>query len=208
MPLEMAAILCVTFALVGGLAGRHYSFQRMPAHGSPAFSAERPSQRGPVAHLAAGRSAVPEASRAVLLGRIYRMNHNAQGFSAETLQQVAEVMRASLRRDDRLTIRDSETVTLEIDSADEGLAAKIAQRLRDTVAKLGFLHGRSHTRLFANFGVAAGTDSVAGDVLIRRAREALKMALQDGEEHIVKASELTEIKLLPPPDPVRLASAA
>jgi hypothetical protein len=34
------------------------------------------------------------------------------------------------------------------------------------------------------------------------------MALHDSEEHIVKASEIEEIRLLPPPDPAPLASAA
>lgn len=151
---------------------------------------------------------MPEVTRAVLLGRVSGMNHSDDACSADTLRQVTEAMRATLRRDDRLTIRDGETFTLEIDGADEGVAARIAHRLRDALARLRFPHGRRDTRFSANFGVAAGPSGVAGDVLVRRAREALNMALRDGEEHIVKASEIDEIRLLPPPDPVRLASAA
>lgn len=208
VPLEAVALLCVTFALIGGWAGRHYTLQRMLAHGGPAAWTERPSHHAPVIAPAACRNSVPEAPRAILLGQVTVMSRKADGYDPDTVKQVADVMRASLRRGDRLSMKDSETFTLEIDGADEGVAARIAQRLRDAVAQLRFPHRLSNIRFSANFGVAAGAGGVAGDVLIRRAREALNMALHSGEEHIVKASEMEEIRLLPPPDPMPLASAA
>ena len=208
VPLELVAALCVTFALLGGWAGRHYTLQRLLAHGGPASGTERPSHHAPVIALAACRSAAPEAPRAILLGQVSGMNAKADSCDPDTVKRIADVMRASLRRSDRLTMKDGETFTLEVDGADEGVAARIAQRLRDAVARLRFPHRPSNIRFSANFGVAAGPRSVAGDVLIRRAREALNMALRDDEEHIVKASDIQEIRLLPPPDPVRLASAA
>jgi len=206
--LELAVVLCVTFALMGGWAGRHYTLQRLLADSDPASWTERPSQRGPVLQLAARRSAVPEAPRAVLLGRISVMNPKADGYGPDTVKRIADVMRASLRRSDRLTMRGGETFTLEIDDADEGVAVGIAQRLRDALERLRFPHRLSNIRFSANFGVAAGSRGVAADVLIRRAREALNMALHDREEHIVKASDIDEIKLLPPPEPSSLALAA
>jgi hypothetical protein len=208
VPLEVVAVLCVTFAVLGGWAGRHYTLQRLPAHGGPAPWAERPPQQATVIAFAAHPNAAPETPRAVLLGRISVMSRKADVHNADTMKQVADVLRASLRRDDRVTIREGATFSVEIDGTDEGVAAKIAQRLRDAVARLRFPHGRGQTRFSANFGVAAGHGGIAGDVLIRRAREALGMALHDGEEHIVKASEIEEIRLLPPPDPAPLASAA
>lgn len=208
VPLEVAALLCVTFALIGGWAGRHYTLQRMVAHGGAASWTEQPSHQAPVIALAAWRSAAPEAARAILLGRVAVVSPKADSFHADTVEQVADVMRASLRRGDRLKMEDGGAFSLEIDGADEGVAARIAQRLRDALARLRSPHGRGKTGFSAHFGVAAGAGGVAGDVLIRRAREALNMALHNGEEHIVKASEIEEIRLLPPPDPAPLASAA
>lgn len=206
--LELAAALCLTFAAMGVWVGRHYTLQRLPAHVGLASCREQPSQKGSVVTLAAVRSAVPEAPRAILLGRVSGMNPRAGAYDAKTVKQVSDVMRASLRRHDRLTMRDSETFTLEIDGADESVAARIAQRLRDALARLRFPLGRGDAGLSARFGVAAAPHDVAGDVLIRRAREALNMALREGEEHIVKAGDIDEIRLLPPPDAAPLASAA
>lgn len=208
VPLEVATALCATFALIGGWAGRHYTLQRMLAQGSPAIWLDRPSHHRPmIARTAEGR-AVPEAPRAVLLGRVSVIDHAAGVWDAATVKRVADVMRASLRYDDRLTIGDGGTFTVEIDGGSEGVAARIAQRLLDALARLQLPHGRSNTRISAKFGVASGPQGVAGDVLIRRAREALSIALGDSEEAIIKASDVAKIKLLPPPDPAPLASAA
>ena len=151
---------------------------------------------------------MPEVSRSVLLGRVSRISDSAETGSGEILEKLADVMRASLRRDDRLTVAEDETFTLEIDGADESVAASIAQRLRDALARLRFPSGRGEASPSAKFGVAAAPHGIAGDVLIRRAREALGMALRNGEEHIMKTSDMEEIRLLPPPAPTPLASAA
>lgn len=208
VPLEVAAALCATFALIGGWAGRRYTLQRMLAHVSPELWTDRPSHHRPMIGRAAGGSAVPEAPRAVLLGRVAVMDHAAGVCDADTVKRVADVMRASLRRVDRVTIGEGATFTVEIGGGSEGGAARIAQRLRDALARLRFSHSRSNIGVSARFGVAAGPGGIAGDVLIRRAREALNIALREGEEHIVKASDVAEIRLLPPPDPAPIASAA
>ncbi|MFM7404917.1 MAG: hypothetical protein ACKO1N_12710, partial [Erythrobacter sp.] len=59
----------------------------------------------------------------------------------------------------------------------------------------------SEARLTASFGVAAERFGDGDGSIARRARRALDAAVAKGADHVVPASEIEEIMLLPAPAP-------
>lgn len=155
--------------------------------------------------LAIRRNARRAGSHAVLHGQIDQLSALSNVWtiatSNEVREHVAAVMRAGLRRDDRIALGKDNAFTITIPGADERTAVRIADRLR---RKLGMLHlpqlGRE-ARLTASFGVAAEQFGDGEYGLDTRARRALDAAVAKGADHIVPASEIEEIIMLPAPAP-------
>ncbi len=201
VPLELAVGLCALFCAVGAWAGQSRAVRRQVRQRNPLADLMQPAALDPVIDLATRRNAMREASQAVLHGRI---NRPGSAVSGEQLQgSVAAVMRAGLRRGDRLTHIDGDGFTIILPGADERAGARIAERLRETLAQAGVAKG-----LGARFGVAAGRYDECGDLLNRRARRALDAALAQGRDYVVAASEIEEVLFLPAPEAAVTASAA
>ena len=113
-------------------------------------------------------------------------------------EHIAAVMRTGLRRDDRVTLA-GEGFTIIVPGADERTAVNIAERLRRRIAQMRFPHLGGEARLSASFGVAADRKGDSADRIAARARHALQAALARGPDHVVPASEIEEVILLPAP---------
>ncbi|PLK28067.1 hypothetical protein C0V72_00500 [Porphyrobacter sp. TH134] len=202
LPLEVAGLLCASFALLGAWTGRSQTIRRF----DPQRKARQGAGRGPAVSLGLRGGLGRGASHAVLEGRIDQLAALRTIWSVETSDEVREhviaVMRAGLRHGDRMTLAGGEAFTIVLPGADERTAVRIADRLRRTLARLNLpqLGGQAH--LTASFGVAAERFGETGDTLVRRARRALDAAVAKGADHIVPASEIEEIMLLPAPAPI------
>jgi hypothetical protein len=181
VPLEWAAVLCAVFCGLGAVAGHLRATKRSAAR-NPLADLMQPATLDPVIDLAARRSAMREA---VLHGR---MTTGTAGSAAH--EHVAAVLRAGLRRGDRVSHIAGEGFTIILPGADEDTGSRIAERLRGSLEQL---------KLDARFGVAAGRSGAGSDLLARRARRALDAAPNRGMEHIVAASDVEEVLFLPPP---------
>ncbi|MCM0001395.1 MAG: GGDEF domain-containing protein [Erythrobacter sp.] len=209
VPLEVAALLCAGCAAAGAWAGRLRANRRLDprsgAAGGPLVSLHKPEVLSQAIDLAARRNAMRAASQAVLHGRIDQLHALGPVWNndtrAEVREHVAAVMRASLRRGDRMAHGEGDAFTITLAGADERAAVRIADRLRRRLGQLRLPQFGSEARLTASFGVAAegfgdGDESIAG-----RAARALDAALAKGADHVVPASEIEEIMLLPAPAP-------
>lgn len=185
VPLELAAILCALFCAAGIWAGQARAARPSARPRNPLADLMQPASLDPVIDLATRRNAMREAAQAVLHGRIAP---GAEKGAAH--DQVAAVLRAGLRHGDRVTHIAGEGFTIILPGADERAGTHIADRLRGSLSQL---------KVNARFGVAAGSTSVSGDVLARRARRALDAAQHRDVEHVVAASDFEEVLFLPPP---------
>lgn len=197
VPLEVAILLCAVFCAAGAWTGKTRAGRKLAPQRSHLADLMQPANLDPVIDLAARRNAMREASHAVLHGRIDRLGRAAthEGVTGS----VASVMRAGLRRGDRVTHVEGDGFTIILPGADERAGARIADRLHNALYQAGAT---------ARFGVAAGRSDDGGDLLNRRARRALDAALTQGRDHIVSASEIEEVFYLPAPEAVPTASAA
>lgn len=212
VPLELAGMLCAGFALLGAWAGRALA-RRVP--GRPAGPAEAIMPSGAMAQaidLAARRNAARAASQAVLRGRIDPLGAQQGSLTAHARLQmrdhVAAVMRAGLRRGDRVTLAEGDGFTIILPGTDERSAMRIADRLRRRLARIHWPHLARGAGLNARFGVAAGRHGANVDSIAARARAALDAALDQGSDHVVPASAIEEILLLPAPAPTASAAVA
>ena len=209
VPLEVAALLCAGCAAAGAWVASMRANRRLDprrsAAGSPLGSLHKPEVFSKAIDLAARRNAMRAASEAVLHGQIDQLHALGPVWSsdthAEVREHVAAVMRASLRRGDRMAHVEGNAFTITLSGADERAAVRIADRLRRRLGQLRLPQLGSEARLTASFGVAAegfgdGNDSIEG-----RAARALEAALAKGADHVVPASEIEEIMLLPAPAP-------
>ena len=215
-PLELAVLLCAGCIAAGVWAGRMRANRRLDPRrsfgGDPLGPLHQPEVLAKAIDLAARRNAVRANSKAVLHGRIDQFANRSEIWNSQTRREVREhvaaVMRAGLRRDDRISLGDGDSFTIHIPGADERAAMRIAERLRRKLAQLHLPHLGSEAPLTASFGVAAER---AGDMetgLSQRARAAFDAAVANGRDHVVPASEIEEIMLLPAPAPSPSASAA
>ncbi len=219
MPLEAAVVLCAASAIAGAWAGYLRANRRLdPRRLSPQVAlaaAPLPARTRPV-DLTARRDALRAGSRAVLHGRIDHFVPEGSGVSPEMRDQViahiAAVVRAGLRRDDRIALGEDaaggDGFTIIIPGADERAAVRIANRLRRKLAQLHLPHIGSGAQLTASFGVAAERFGESREGLESRARRALDAALAQGSGQIVPASDIDDAVLLPAPVASPTASAA
>jgi diguanylate cyclase (GGDEF)-like protein len=213
IPLELALLLCMGCGAAGVWAGQVRANRRLDPRRNPLRELLRPAVLSQAIDLAARRDALREGSHAVLHGRIDQIAALRTVWNADTREQVHEhiaaVMRAGLRRDDRIAISaggsGEDNFTILIPGADERAAVRIADRLRRSLAQLRLPQLGNEARLTASFGVAADRFGESSDGLDRRGRRALDAADAD---HVVPASEIEEIILLPAPAQGSTASAA
>lgn len=213
IPLEWAVLVGAGCAAAGVWAGRALANRRLDPRRNPLRPLMTPAVMSQAIDLAARRDEQREGSHAMVHGRIDQLAMLRTVWSPDTRNQVQEhiaaVMRAGLRRNDRLAMGTDgsagERFTILIPGADERAAVRIADRLRRSLSQLRLPQLGNDARLTASFGVAADRFGENADGLDRRARTALDAADAD---HIVPASEIEEIMLLPPPAAAPTASAA
>jgi GGDEF domain-containing protein len=116
-------------------------------------------------------------------------------------------MRAGLRRDDAVVFGPDRSFTINLAGTDEQAAVRVADCLRRTLENVRPAQLGSFFSLTASFGVAARQWGDSDETLDHRARRALAAALARGADHVVPASEIEEIYLLPPPTTQPAASA-
>lgn len=185
VPLELVVALCALFCAAGAWAAQARALRAQPRQRDPLAEMMQPANLGPVIDLAARRNAMREAAQAVLHGRI------APRTAHEPINdKIAAVMRAGLRRSDRVAHIEGEGFTIILPGADEHAGTRIADRLRGSLARL---------KVDARFGVAAGSSGDSGDLLARRARRALDASQRRADEYVVAASDVEEVLLLPAP---------
>jgi diguanylate cyclase (GGDEF)-like protein len=209
VPLEVVAMLCAGCAAVGVWTGRVRAARKPDPRGH-ALSERlgellKAQDHTNTIDLAVHRDAVRAGSRAVLEGRIDQLGTMAgvwhSGTRNEVREHVAAVMRAGLRRDDRVAIVSGDGFTITMPGLDERAAVRVADRLRRKLARLHLPHLGSEAKLTASFGVAAERFGDGNHNIARRARSALDAAIAKGIDHVVPASEIEEIMLLPAPAP-------
>lgn len=220
MPLEVALLLSIIVGVAGVWIGQQrVKRQRDPQptprsnpRPNPLSDLLKPEVLAEAIDLAAHRSARRAGAHAVMHGRIDQLAMMRTIWNLETRaevsQHVAAVMRAGLRQNDRIAINDGEGFTILIPGVDERTAVGIADRLRRALAQLHLPQLGSDARLTASFGVASDRVGEGNTSLDQRARRALLAAMARGEDHVVPASEIEEIMLLPAPAASPTASAA
>lgn len=213
VPLELAVVLSMAVGALGVWTGRLLANRRLDPRRDPLNALMQPAAFAEAISLAGYRNAMRAGSQAVLHGQLDQIAGLRSVWNPDTREQVREhvaaVMRAGLRRGDQVRMSDSDNFTIVIDGADERAAKRIAARLRRLLARLHLPQIGSAARLSASFGVAAsGRGDAGADYLMMQARHALEQALNKGEGHIVSASELEEVFLLPPPSVAKPSSAA
>jgi len=212
VPIEVAVCLCAAFCAFGVWAGRLRARCQLDRHHNPLGGLMQSAALDGAIDLAARRNAARGASQAVLHGRIDQLAGLRGVWHPEIREQVrshvATVMRAGLRRGDRFTPVGGEGFTIVIPGADERTAARIADRLRRALSQLRLPNLGAEHRVTASFGVAADRRCDTGDLLDLRARRALQAAIKQGQDHVIAASEIDEVRYLPAPDTQPIASAA
>jgi diguanylate cyclase (GGDEF)-like protein len=216
VPLELAVVLCMACAALGSWAGQTMARRRLDprraVQPNPLANLLKPSVLAEAVDGAARRSALRGSRHAVLHGRIDQFTALHPAWNGETRDSVrahiAAVMRAGLRQGDRIALAEGAAggaFTILVPGADERAAVKIADRMGRTLGQLHLPQIGSRARLTASFGVAADRFGDHIEVIDQRARRALDAA---DRGHIVSASEIEEIMLLPAPTPTAQASAA
>lgn len=203
VPLEVAVMLSLAALTAGIWAGHNRAIRRLDPRLLVVANPLQVAAQHAAVDLAARRNAVRAESQAVMRVRIDQLTSLKSAWDGDTreevLSHVAAVMRAGLRRDDRFAVCDTGSITITIPGADERTAARIADRLRRSLAQLRLPHLGGAGQVTASFGVAADRHGETGDILVRRARQALEAAMLQGHDHVVTASEVDEVMLLPPP---------
>ncbi|WP_086608151.1 GGDEF domain-containing protein [Erythrobacter donghaensis] len=207
VPLEVATVLCVGCVAIGVWTGRVRAARESNPRGN--VLSERLGEllkaeaRTNTIDLAIRRDAVRAESRAVLEAKIDPLCAQPGSLNADNRKQmrdhVAAVMRAGLRRGDRVTLAEGDGFTIILPGTDERSAVRIADRLRRKLARMTWPNLSAGAGLSARFGVAAGRHGQPVDNIAARARRALDAAWDHGNVHVIPASAIEEILLLPPP---------
>ena len=216
VPLEWAVVLGASCAGMGAMIGawvgqaraRRWLAPPPPAEPDPRRSLFTPAMLAEAVSQAARASkhSGTGSDHAVLHGRIDQFAALRPGWNAATRDavctNVAAVMRAGLRRGDRIAIAEGTAgagFTILVPGADERAALRIAERLRLALARLRLPQQAAAGSITASFGVAAERPGDDIEVIDQRARRALDAALAQGADHVVPASAIEEILLLPAP---------
>lgn len=157
-----------------------------------------------------GDIAPPKVQRtSVLSGRLDHLGPAGMIWGQDTrdaaIEQVAQIMRAGVRKSDGFEGDREEGFTIVADGASEQEAGGIAKRLMERLAEMPMPGIDESIRLTASFGVAERLDGESYSDLRARADNARdcaqNSAIGSGEDRIVAASEWEEIRLLPAPAP-------
>ena len=216
IPLEWAVLLSAAGVVAGMWVGQRRATRKPGPQNDPLRELRQPAVRASAIDIATRRDSRRQGSHAVLHGRIDQLSGRNPGWDADTRDQVREhvaaVMRAGLRRGDRIVLSQSEHqsdgFTILIPGADERAAVRIADRLRTMLTHLRIPQLGVDARLTASCGVAADRYGETGAGLDLRAQAALGAAVAKGLDHVVPASEIEDVLLLPAPAPSVAASAA
>lgn len=188
-------MLCAGFFVMGMLAHYAIGHRRNRTRRNPLADLMQPAALGEAVDLAKRRNAQRAASQAILRGMADHGDHT------DLHNQIAAVLRAGLRRGDQVSQIDGDGFVIVLPGADERSAARIAERLRTSLARLRTQGSAGTAGVSASFGVAAGpAGGGANDArLMRQARRALHAARSRGTHHVVTASEMEEVLYLPGP---------
>jgi diguanylate cyclase (GGDEF)-like protein len=215
VPLELAVLMGVVCAGIGAMGGLSLGQARerrridppRPAPPDALRALFQPAMLADAVDRAARASLGGRSDHAVLHGRIDQFAALHPEWNAATRDamraHVAAVMRAGLRRGDSIAIAEGTAgagFTILVPGADERAALRIAERLRRALGKLRLPQLGATGPLTATFGVAAERPGDDIEVIDQRARRALDAALAQGADHVVPASAIEEILLLPAPD--------
>lgn len=141
---------------------------------------------------------------AMLRGRIDHLNQVRHIWGPETraeaIEQVAQIMRAGVRKDDVITPVDDDGFVILAPGASERDAGIIAKRLREALSQKYLAGMGTGLHVTASFGVAECRDGESEAETRERADAALDAAQEAGEDQVITASEWEEVILLPAPD--------
>lgn len=205
VPLEVAAAAWLGALAVGVLAGR----TRQWGHQSAARA--RPSDpAAPPFRLGRGTASPYQhpvrqdhARQTVLHARIDQIDALRAGWDAQTRAQVlgtiATVMKAGVRQTDSFAEVDGDGFTITMHGTDERGARTVADRLRRALRDMRLPQLRGRNLFTASFGLAAGKAQDGGENLVLRALAALDEAQKAGTDHVVAASDIDDVILLPAP---------
>jgi diguanylate cyclase (GGDEF)-like protein len=203
VPLEAAIAASLAALVLGILAERSRFHRKLDDAVNPLAGLFAPGVLESAAEEANRRLAGRMAGQAVLRGRIDQIAMLRTGWDSaardQLLGQIASVMKAGIRREDRFEHIEGEGFTIVMPGADEHVAKGVAERLRHALAHMTLPHSGTHNPFTASFGVAAGRSDDCGETLVARACAALEAAQKAGSDHVVAASEIEEIKFLPAP---------
>ncbi len=179
------------------LAERIYTSARMSPHNRPLGRQRRQERRVAPRHL----------HGAVLRGRIDHISQVGtvwgQEARDEAIAQVAQVMRAGLRKTDMLVEaegpRGDGSFVILANGANEAEGGSIAKRLTQEIALADVQAIDKGFGLTASFGVAARRPDETAQQWHARASSALDAAQATGEHNVVTSTQWEEIALLPAP---------
>lgn len=205
VPLEAAIAAWLAALLLGVFVGRARKIPRHTPVSDPLSGLFTPETFETAVDSANRRTSDAAPARAVLHARLdqiamLRSRSNTKAREA-VLNHVAAVMKAGIRRDDRLARVEGDGFTIVMSGADEKAAKSAADRLRRALAQIRLPQFGSDNVFTASFGVAAGSADEVGDKLMRRALAALNAAQKAGSDHVVAASDIEEVIYLPAPEP-------
>lgn len=210
VPLEAAVTAWLAALALGVLAGQAWAERRRHAMADPLSGLFARATLGAAVEGVNRRFNSRVAGQAVLQGRIDQLAMLRTGWDEPTreqvLGQIAGVMRAGIRRDNSFARIEGDGFTIIMPGADERAAVGVADRLRRALAQLRLPQFGADNPFTASFGVAAGQADDSRDNLVARARAALEAAQRGGQDHVVSASEIEEVRFLPAPQ--RSADAA
>lgn len=203
VPLEAAIAASLAAFALGVLRGRARHMRKHDSAPDPLAELFAPGVLESAADDANRRLAGRMAGQAVLRGRIDQIAMLRTGWDAaardQVLSQIAEVMKAGVRRGDHFSHIEGDGFTIVLPGADEQGARSVADRLRLALARIRLSQSGAHNRFTASFGVAAGRGGENGETLVARARAALDAAQRAGSDYVVAASEIEEVMFLPAP---------
>ncbi|MDC8755011.1 diguanylate cyclase [Erythrobacter sp. sf7] len=205
VPLEAAIAGWLAALVLGVFIGRAWKIPRHTSLSDPLSGLFSPETLETAIESTRRRTGDRASARAVLHARLDQIAMLRSGRNAEAreavLDHVAAVMKASIRRDDRLARVAGDGFTIVMSGADERAAKSAADRLRRALAQIRLPQFGSDNAFTASFGVAAGRADEMGDTLMRRALAALDAAQKAESDHVVAASEIEEVIYLPAPEP-------
>jgi diguanylate cyclase (GGDEF)-like protein len=205
VPLEAAIAAWLAALALGVFAERARKRLRRAPASDPLSGLFTPETFETVVESANRRAGDPVPARAVLHARIDQIAMLRSGWNAEAreavLDHVATVMKAGIRREDRLARVEGDGFTIIMSGADETAAKGAADRLRRALAQIRLPQFGTDNAFTASFGVASGRADETGDKLVKRALAALNAAQKVGSDQVVAASEIEEVIFLPAPGP-------